>query len=105
MGVLELDLEQAVTLEEMGKRLRKSRVTMWTWATEGLRGVKLKSWKLGNRRVTTMAAVQQFTREYTEAVDRMREHRQQLAASIRTTAQQERRAEAAMKRLQARGLA
>lgn len=34
--------------------------TIWRWATRGTRGVRLASWTVGGRRVTTPQAVEEF---------------------------------------------
>jgi hypothetical protein len=34
--------------------------TIWRWATSGVRGVKLRTWKVGGRSYTTPFAVREF---------------------------------------------
>ncbi len=58
-------LQDAFPLEEAGAHfpsMNPNRATVWRWALHGVRGVKLSSWHLGNRRVTTPAAIEEFLR-------------------------------------------
>ncbi|MDZ4684032.1 MAG: DUF1580 domain-containing protein [Planctomycetaceae bacterium] len=41
---------------------RPHSATIWRWATKGVRGVKLASWVSGGKRVTTLAAIEEFLR-------------------------------------------
>jgi hypothetical protein len=59
--------ETIVGLAELPKRLNLRRngrplspVTVWRWATYGLRNVKLETIKLGGRRITSVEAFQRF---------------------------------------------
>lgn len=44
--------------------------TLWRWATRGTRGVRLASWTVGGRRVTTPQAVEDFLRALNADADR-----------------------------------
>lgn len=39
---------------------RRHLSTCIRWATQGVRGIKLRSWVIGSRRFTTLAAVREF---------------------------------------------
>jgi hypothetical protein len=39
---------------------RPSVCTVWRWASRGCRGVRLKTWSVGNRRFTTREAIAEF---------------------------------------------
>lgn len=49
----------------LGRRLALS--TLLRWATKPRKGVLLQSWVVGGTRCTTVAAVEQYIREMTEA--------------------------------------
>jgi hypothetical protein len=42
-------------------------VTCWRWSKKGIAGVKLQTWMIGGRRLTTLEAVQQFIDSQTKA--------------------------------------
>ena len=47
-----------------GKKVHPSSV--WRWATQGVRGVHLESWRLGGRCLTTLEAVERFAAKLAE---------------------------------------
>lgn len=48
---------------------RVSLSTLHRWRLHGVRGVRLRSWKVGGRRFTSPAAIQEFIRELTRVQD------------------------------------
>ncbi len=56
----------AAAIEQMtGKRPHP--VTCWRWSKKGIAGVKLQTWRVGGRRLTTLQAVQEFIEASTRA--------------------------------------
>lgn len=55
-------LEDAITLTKAADFVpsRPHCATIWRWATKGCRGIKLQTWLLGGKRVTTPAALEEF---------------------------------------------
>lgn len=45
---------------------RPDPTTGWRWSTKGRGGVKLKTWMVGGRRMTTIEAVESFIEERTK---------------------------------------
>ncbi len=57
----------AAAIEQMtGKRPHP--VTCWRWSKKGIAGVKLQTWRVGGRRLTTLQAVQEFIEASTRLV-------------------------------------
>lgn len=46
---------------------RPNPTTCWRWYTSGSRGVVLKTWMVGGRRMSTVAAVNEFIEQRTES--------------------------------------
>ncbi len=67
-----LQNEQIVTFAEAAKALpkfngkRPHTCTIWRWARKGCRGVKLEVRRLGGRFVTSMEALERFSKELGE---------------------------------------
>ncbi len=59
--------DDPVTLQTAARMLGKSYPTVFRWVNHGLGGVKLESLVVGNRRMTTKAAIQRFFDRVTEA--------------------------------------
>ena len=64
--------EQVLTIAEAVKVLptRPSVHTLWRWSQKGLRGVRLETWLIGGRRVTSVEAVQRFISATSDAGER-----------------------------------
>ena len=81
--MVDITSEQVLTLSECtkvvprlnGKRIHPS--TLWRWVRHGVRGVRLEHARVGNRIVTTKAAIARFAQRLAEADDAPRptEHR------------------------------
>lgn len=59
--------EDPISLQDAAASTKAS-LSYWTlyrWATEGLRGVKLESWFIGGKRYTSMAAIDRFNARQT----------------------------------------
>lgn len=67
------------------------------WAQRGCGGIKLASWVVGGRRLTTAKAVREFVAQRTAASDKSRPHSHQ---GDRTAEQRNREVSAAEKRLE-----
>lgn len=82
---------------------RPSTVTLWRWATEGRRGIKLESVRIGRHMLTTETALNTFFNAVgsAPAVQRERQSKPLQAASA---TQREREITSARKRLIARGM-
>src|SRR5262245_65019394 len=59
--------EQLLSLPEAARRLPRltrdrpvSPATLWRWAHRGVRGVRLETWRLGGRTVTSVEALRRF---------------------------------------------
>ena len=101
---------QYLTCSEVAKTLptRPSAQTVFRWMTKGCRGIKLESFRLGRRIVTTPESLDKFARELAEV---WRENRPQAptvnerkSTRPRTAAQREKAVQAAEASLRAKGL-
>jgi len=72
--------------------------TALRWCQRGVGGVKLKSWKIGGRRMTTVEAVQEFVEVTTSASD------QSAAQASAISAPTSKAHDAAMRALREHGL-
>ncbi len=59
----------ALSLSEAAKAIpgRPHVSTLWRWATRGVRGVRLRTFVIGGRRFTDVAAIEEFIRRTTAA--------------------------------------
>lgn len=66
-----MSLENLISFAAAARLLpnKPSPCTMWRWHTQGVRGVKLQTWCIGNRRYTTREALEQFISATTAAAD------------------------------------
>lgn len=96
-----LSLSQAAKAVPKIDGKRPATSTIFRWMKDGIRGVRLEHWRIGRRIVTTEAALAEFFKATAEAPARNtpREPR-----TTRTPKQRERDIDAAMARLEARGL-
>ena len=58
--VIDLEREEALSLHQAGKKLKKSHPTAFRYSTTGCRGVILETVKLGKQRLTSLSAIQRF---------------------------------------------
>ena len=58
--VIDLAREEALSLYQAGKVLRKSHPSVFRYCTTGIRGVRLETVRLGKQRLTSMSAIQRF---------------------------------------------
>ena len=52
------EVPERLPFRRRGKRVHKS--TVWRWASRGVRGHKLKTWRVGGTTCTTQAAIDEF---------------------------------------------
>jgi hypothetical protein len=67
----DLDPCQCLTLTEVSKHLpgRPHISTIHRWRTKGLKGVRLRTFRVGGRRVTTVSDLEEFIAKVTAAAD------------------------------------
>ena len=58
--VIDLQREEALSLYQAGKVLKKSHPSVFRYCTTGIRGVRLETVRLGKQRLTSMSAIQRF---------------------------------------------
>lgn len=61
--------EERISVAKLARREKKSPVTVWRWTTRGVRGVKLETYCVGNRRYTTEEAWGRFVERTTAAAN------------------------------------
>lgn len=67
--------------EATSQRINPS--TLWRWWSKGFDGVKLKTWIIGGRRVTTIEAVQTFIEQRTKASEAVGSDETPITAKLR----------------------
>jgi hypothetical protein len=97
MNASSLMAERRLTLNEAANRSGVNPSTAWRWALSGARGTKLESYCLGQKRYTTVEALERFSAACTAA-----SASGQSAPS--STAQVDRETEAAMRELSEMGV-
>jgi hypothetical protein len=58
-----------LSLQTLADERKVSPVTSWRWALRGLRGIRLPTLKVGNKRVTTRSLFSQWCQDVTQASD------------------------------------
>lgn len=64
-------LSEYVTIRSAAEMVGRRRETVWRWATAG--DVRLQTWMVGGRRMTTERALREFIAETTARADRDRD--------------------------------
>lgn len=59
-SIEELLAEQRMTFGQLAQHQGVSPNTIWRWSHVGIRGVKLETYRLGGKRVTTLEAYHRF---------------------------------------------
>lgn len=85
-----------------GKKIHAS--SLWRWARNGIRGVRLETRHLGGRVVTSMEALERFSKELAEMEQPERPPRSSLRLKARSSAKERRDIERAYAQLEKHGI-
>jgi len=79
--MLQLHTENIIPLKQVPKHLPRTDrgkcvhlATIYRWALQGMRGIRLETIRVGGSRFTSLEAIQRFAAQVTEKVDGQPEH-------------------------------
>ena len=61
------DLGRAISIPELAKKIGRDKATIYTWSSDGVRGVKLRTLLVGGRRFVLPEFVEEFVTELSTA--------------------------------------